>query len=68
MPALKSSHLKNADHDGNKLRVTFHNGKVYEYNGVSLDDYNRLITAKSKGKHFRDNILGKFKCEACEIE
>ena len=46
--------------DSKVLEVTFNDGTKYHYHGVSQDAYSALEKAKSHGKHFIDNIKGKF--------
>lgn len=43
------------------LAVTFHDGKTYRFKGVPQGTYDALIKAPSIGKHFAENIRGKFK-------
>lgn len=42
------------------LRVTFCDGKQYEYAGVSQKAFNQLASAQSLGRHYDDHIRGKF--------
>jgi len=38
------------------LRVTFRNGGAYDYQGVTQETYDALMSAESKGKYFGANI------------
>ena len=40
-----------------KMRVMFNSGEVYDYEGVPIDIFNRVVSAKSQGKAF--NVLVK---------
>ena len=42
------------------LSVRFHNGKTYNYPGVSADEHKALMAAESIGKHFAVNIKNRF--------
>lgn len=58
---VKSKNILDINHDPlkNELHVRFHNGQAYTYHGVSADQFNQLLTAKSIGKHFSLNIKPK---------
>ena len=43
------------------LRVTFHNGAVYDYAGVPADVVQDLITADSVGGYFNRNIKNTYR-------
>ena len=62
---MNSSHIKSADYDENyrTLDVGFHNGRKYRYSGVDREIYERLMSAPSHGKFFRDNIRDRFQCK-----
>lgn len=53
-----SSQLQSGKYDDNesKLYITFHTGKEYEYNGVTPDKWEGLISAESAGKYFNEHI------------
>lgn len=57
---VKSSQVKSVgyDHGTNTLAVQFAHGKgaIYHYPGVSADDYQAFIKAKSIGTHFGKHI------------
>lgn len=42
------------------LEVHFNDGTKYHYHGVPEASYKSFENAKSHGKHFIDNIKGKF--------
>lgn len=61
MPKVASSNIEAVDHDGGStLRVRFKNGGVYEYQGVSEEAYQALLTAESVGKHFAAHVRNAF--------
>lgn len=62
---VKSSNIKTIGHEGDKLHVEFTNGKVFEYEGVSTEQYGELMSAKSVGSHFAKSIRNNHKC--CEV-
>lgn len=43
-----------------KLKVTFQNGSVYEYEGIEPDVYDSLCEAESHGKYFSQNIKNNY--------
>ena len=44
----------------NTLEVEFLNGSVYQYAGVSVDEYEAMMNADSKGKYLNANIKGRY--------
>lgn len=48
------------DHGTQLLRLQFHSRTVYYYYGVSVDVYQSLLLAPSKGAYFNRNIRGRF--------
>lgn len=42
------------------LYLRFRSGDVYRYFHFSNDDYQRFLTAESKGRHFLSNIRNGF--------
>jgi len=44
----------------NTLEVEFLNGSVYQYAGVSADEYEAMMNADSKGKYLNANIKGRY--------
>lgn len=54
MRTAQSSHLQNYEYeaDSQTLTVTFLNGAVYQYSGVSFDDYNRMVQSGGSGTAF----------------
>ncbi len=46
------------DSDSSTLRVQFTNGSVYDYDGVSEEEYDSLVTADSVGSYLNSNIKG----------
>lgn len=59
--AVNSSHLALVRYDGNKrqLFITFHNGSVYRYEGISQHKFDSLMNAKSAGTYFTNSIKHK---------
>jgi hypothetical protein len=45
------------------LYLRFHSGDVYRYFEFSNDDYQQLLAAESKGRHFLSNIRNCFRYE-----
>ena len=45
------------------LLVTFGTGSIWLYKSITLDIYNRLITAPSLGAYFNTNIRNKHEAE-----
>jgi lysyl-tRNA synthetase class 2 len=60
-----SSVLRSVDYDpeARTLDVTFTNGKNYTYFGVPDWKYDELITAKSAGQYFNENIRDQYAFE-----
>lgn len=44
----------------NELHVRFKNGKRYLHTGFSAKDHDEFTNADSMGKHYNENIRGKF--------
>jgi hypothetical protein len=42
------------------LEIEFINGRVYQYSGVSIDEYEAMMNADSKGKYFNANIKNRY--------
>jgi len=62
MQTVKSSVIKSIGHDPEtkEMRVQFHNGKTYTYQGVSEEAHLDFVTSDSIGKHFNNHIAGKY--------
>lgn len=60
---VKSSNIKSVGHDPvtSKLHVEFHNGRVFEYDGVDTDTHSKLMSSDSVGSFFSRNIRPSFK-------
>ena len=59
--SVESSNIKSIGYDSGRevLEVSFNNGGVYHYHGVSYQTYQELMSADSKGKkRFRSLIDG----------
>lgn len=65
---VKSSFIKSIGHEEDTLEVEMASGTVYQFGGVTPDDYASLMGAKSIGKHFATNVRGKFDHSIAEPE
>ncbi len=65
---VRSSLITSIAHDGATLEVVFLNGQKYRYKGVTADDFAAFRDAKSVGRHFGENIRGRFAHERIEDE
>jgi hypothetical protein len=61
-----SSIIKTFSWKNGELRITFQSGKVYKYDGVSINLYNEFVQSPSYGKFFNARIKPKFKGELVE--
>lgn len=52
MHCCESSSISEIGHDGNTLRVKYKHGGLYEFQGVTAEQFSGLKGAKSIGKHF----------------
>jgi hypothetical protein len=59
---IRSSFLESCEYDKKTkiLKITFRNGKEYEYKDVPQEVYNDFITAESAGKYYTANIKGQY--------
>lgn len=53
---VESSHITSVAYVNNHLYVTFWNGAIYEYDDVTEDDAEQMLSAESKGKFMWRNI------------
>ena len=62
---LESQMVLAVAHDTTKriLYLRFQSGDVYRYFDFSKDEYQRLLRAESKGRHFLSNIRNCFHYE-----
>jgi len=53
-----SSNIAEAGYDfaSSTLEIKFHNGSVYRYNPITVQEWNAFSRADSKGKYFAQNI------------
>jgi len=65
---VASSNIKSLGHDGSTLEVEFTNGRIYRYAEVSPEVFQGLLGAESVGKHFNQNVKGRFVGEKVESE
>jgi hypothetical protein len=61
---VASSNIKSVGYDPRRqrLEVEFVGGKVYEYEGVPLEQYQALMDAGSVGGYFSSNIKNDYAC------
>jgi len=57
MHGVVSSSILAAGFDNDKLRITFNNGRTYEYEGVPKSVYEGIFKADSPGLYVRKNIV-----------
>ncbi len=59
MTPVRSSNLASVEYDENSrtLYVSFRNGRLYKYSGVSLQIYKGLMSTSSKGQYFDRYIV-----------
>lgn len=43
-----------------RLNITFSNGNVYSFDGVSYARFNRLVESESVGSYFAKHVKGKY--------
>lgn len=62
MAIAQSSHLQTYDYDAESqtLTITFQNGSIYQYSGVSLPDFTKLVQAGGGGSVFWSTIRNKY--------
>ena len=60
---FKSSNLNESVYnvETKKLKITFNNGSIYEYDDVDHRVFAQLRLSTSQGKYFNKNINGKYK-------
>jgi len=65
-----SSLFKSVGYDpaSETLEVEFSRGAIYQYSGVTAQDWNEFCRAESKGKHFSEHIRGKFEHQQIQQE
>lgn len=58
----KSSNIDHVEWnaDNGEMNVTFKNGTTYAYSNVPQVEFHRLVSAKSAGQHFSENVRGKY--------
>jgi len=57
---VKSSNIKSIGHENDVLEIEFHNGGIYQYQGVSKVLFEELMHSESVGGYFHTYIKGKF--------
>lgn len=58
---IKSSVIHSVGYNGLRLRICFHNGGVFDYEGVPSKLHTEMLASKSPGAFFIGKIRGKFK-------
>jgi hypothetical protein len=58
---VKSSNINKLGWLDGVLHVEFSNGGLFSYPGVTNEDYQKLINAKSIGSHFAQHVRAKIK-------
>lgn len=58
-PIKNSSNVASIGYNKTKeiLEVEFKGNKVYQYYGVTLEEYNDLMSSESKGKYLNSHII-----------
>jgi hypothetical protein len=60
-PVSSSSlHAVGYDADASVLEIEFVSGSIYQYDGVPQSEFDALMSAGSKGKHFNASIKGRY--------
>lgn len=61
--SVSSSNLSSVGYDAQSatLEVAFHNGGVYQYDGVPASTYAALMAASSHGSYLAHHIKGRFR-------
>lgn len=60
MHQVESSNISEVGHAGDTMHVKYKNGHTYSFNGVSAEDFKKLKSAKSVGKHLNGmGLTGK---------
>jgi hypothetical protein len=59
---VTSNNLSSAgfDEETQTLEVEFKNGSLYRFSGCSLQEFQGLMNADSKGKYFNANIRNRY--------
>jgi hypothetical protein len=62
MREVESGHIKRVSYDTYKrsMFLEFHDGSRYLFAGVPVSVFNSFLTAKSKGKYFKNKIEGAY--------
>jgi len=50
------------DKDTNTLDIEFHGGRIHRFFEVPPEVFEELMTAKSHGQFFHEQIMGKYRC------
>jgi hypothetical protein len=48
------------DPETEQMEIQMSNGQVYSYDGVSISVFNGLISARSAGQYYHQNIKGVY--------
>jgi len=64
MIQVRSSAIRAVGYDQStrRMRITFEQGDSYDFGGVPLHVYDRLMSASSKGAYYNDHIRDQYQC------
>jgi len=57
---VESTVIEAIKYENNLLIVYFLGGQIYVYSGVSNSVYEGFLEAESKGRYFRQNVMGRY--------
>lgn len=60
MQVTRSSNIRAAGYENGVMRVQFHNGTMYDYQGVSAETFAEFMASESQGKYYHKHIKSKF--------
>jgi len=60
MHKVVSTNIEEIGHDDQGLHVKFKTGGLFVYSGVPKAAFEAMKSAESVGKHFHQNVLGKY--------
>lgn len=58
---VQSSHIVSIGHKDGILEVEYNGGQVYQYHGITGDEFKQILSAKSIGSHMRSVIAPRAK-------
>ncbi len=57
---VTSSDIRSIGYENGILEIEFNSGGIYQYTGVPLETYKRLMSASSHGTYFHAHIKDKY--------